>query len=122
MPDILEYYLQISLNYGLIVVCTLHCGRTTSVLRANSGKELQHIFVSPKSFQIWAIYALQNLAYPPKHSGYTPKVPKSSLNILTSPEKDEKAVEMHSLNLHFQSFSGLFLLYSPLNPTSYDIS
>jgi hypothetical protein len=122
MPDILEFYLQISLNYGLIAVCTHHCNRTSSVLHAVSGKVLHHHLVFPKSPLIQANCTLQNWACRKKNFQYTPEVPKSHSNILTSPKKAEEAGIKHSLNLHFQAFSGLFLLYSPLNPTAHGIS
>jgi len=122
MPDILEYYLPISLRNGLIAVCPLQCSRTSSVFRAISGKELQHLLNFPKSLHLQARYTLQNRVCPQKHSQYTNEALKSNLNILKSLEKDEKAVAKHSLSLHFQAFSGLFMLYSPLNPSVYDLS
>jgi hypothetical protein len=122
MPDILESYLQISLNYGLIAVCTLHCNRTSSVLHAISGKVLQHHLVFSKSPLIPANCTLQHWVYRKKNFQYTPEVPKSHSNILTSPKKAEEAGKKHSLNLDFQAFLGLFLLYSLLNPISHGIS
>ncbi|WP_291861587.1 hypothetical protein [Marinilabilia sp.] len=122
MPDILKFYVPISLSNGLIAVCTLQCNRTFSVFPAISGKVLQHLLIFPKSLHKQARYTLQNRVYPQKHSHYTPEVAKSNSNILKSPEKDKKAVAKHSPNLHFQSFSGLFALYSPLNSSEYDFS
>jgi hypothetical protein len=122
MPDILKFYLQISLSNGLIAVCTLQCNRTNSVFGAISGKVLQNILVFPKSLLIQANYTLKNRVCPQKHSRYPPEVAKSISIIFKSPEKEEKADGKHSLNLHFQSFSGLFILYSPLNPSVYDLS
>jgi hypothetical protein len=122
MPDILKIYLQISLSNGLIAVCSLQCNRTNSVFPAISGKVSQFILNFPNSLHKQARYTLQNRVYPQKHSHYTPEVAKSNSNILKSPEKDEKAVAKHSPSLHFQAFSGLFMLYSPLNSSEYDFS
>jgi predicted DNA-binding transcriptional regulator len=115
MPNILEYYLQISLSDGLIAVCTLHCSRTFSVFCANSGKVIQSILSFFKSGIIQANYTLQNWVHYQKQSQQSPEVPKSLSNIIKSPKKEEKAVEKHSLHLHFQAFSGFFLLCSILN-------
>ncbi|MFW5781380.1 MAG: hypothetical protein ACOCXD_02310 [Bacteroidota bacterium] len=122
MPDILKYYLPISLRNGLIAVWTLQCNRASSVFLAISGKAIQYLLIFPKSLPIQARYTFQNRVCPQKHSYYTPEVVKSISNILRSPEKDEKAVTKHSLSLHFQAFSGLFILYSPLNSSEYELS
>lgn len=121
MPNILDYYLQASPIPGLFVVCILRFFRTLSVFSANSGKVTQNIIIFRKSRIIQAGYTLQNRVYPQKHLNYLPKAPKSISNILKSPEKEEKAVSKHLTNLHFQTFSGLFALYSPLNPNAYDL-
>ncbi|RCW28790.1 hypothetical protein DFO77_13627 [Marinilabilia salmonicolor] len=122
MPDILKFYLPISLRNGLIAVCTLQCNRTFSVFRTISGKVFQYILFFLKSFGNKPRYTLQNRVCPLKHSHYPPEVAKSISNNLKSPEKDEKAVAKHSLSLHFQAFSGLFMLYFPLNSSVYDFS
>ncbi|RCW39061.1 hypothetical protein DFO77_102216 [Marinilabilia salmonicolor] len=115
MPDILKFYLPTSPRNRLIVVCTHQCNRTSSVFRANSGKVLQYILFFPKSLLKQARYTLQNRVCPQKHSQYTPEVLKSNSIIPKSPEKEEKAVAKHSLNLQFQTFSGLVALYLRLN-------
>lgn len=122
MPDILKFHLPKSLSNGLIAVCTLQCNRTSSVFRAISGKVLQYILIFPKSLHKQARYTLQDWVCPQKHSQYTSEVAKSISNIPKSPEKEEKAVTKHSLSLQFQVFSGLFALYSLLNPSVYDLS
>ena len=71
---------------------------------------------------IQANYALQNWIYSQKQSSYTLEVLKSIIKILKSLEKEEKAVVKHTLHMLFQAFSGLFLLYSILNLSVYDIS
>ena len=115
MPDILKFYLPISLSNGLIAVYTLQCNRTFSVFRAISGKALRYGIFFPKSGHYKARYTLQNRVCPQKHSQYTPEVLKSNSIIPKSPEKEEKAVAKHSLNLQFQTFSGLVALYLRLN-------
>ena len=122
MPDILKCYQPIGLNNGLIAICPLQCNRTFSVFPAISGKVLQHLLIFPKSLHKQARYTLQNRVCPQKHLQYTPEALKSILNILKSPEKDEKAVTKHLLSLYFYAFSGLFMLYSPLNSSVYELS
>lgn len=121
MPNILDYYLQASPIPGLFVVCIHHFHRTLSVFRANSGKVHQSISIFHQSRIIQAGYTLQNWVYAQKHFNYPVEAPKSISNILKSPEKEEKAVAKHLASLHFQAFSGLFALYSPLNPNAYDL-
>lgn len=121
MPNILDYYLQVSPIPGLFVVCIHHFHRTLSVFSANSGKVIQSISVFRQSRIIQAGYTLQNWVYPQKHLNYSLEAPKSILNILRSPEKEEKAVSKHLTSLHLQAFSGLLALYSPLNPNAYDL-
>lgn len=121
MPNILDYYLQASPIPGLFVVCIRHFHRTLSVFSANSGKVHQSISIFQQSRIIPAGYTLQNWVYPQKHLNYPLEIPKSISNILKSPEKEEKAVSKHLTSLHFQAFSGLFALYSPINPNAYDL-
>jgi hypothetical protein len=121
MPHILDYCLQASPISGLLVVCIHQSHRTLSIFSANSGKVHQSISIFRQSRIIQAGYTLQNRVCPKKHLNYPVEAPKSISNILKSPEKEEKAVSKHLTNLHFQAFSGLFALYSPLNPTSYDL-
>jgi hypothetical protein len=122
MPDILKFYQPISLNNRLIAVCTLQYNRTSSVFRAITGKVPQYILNFPKSLRIQGRYTLQNRVCPQKHLQYTPEVVKSNSNIPKSPEKDGKAVAKHLRSLHFHTFSGLIMLYSPLNSSVYDFS
>lgn len=121
MPNILDYYLQASPIPGLFVVCIPQFYRTLSVLSANSGKVTQSTSIFWQSRIIQADYTLQNWVCPKKHLNYSLEAPKSISNILKSPEKEEKAVSKHLASLHFQAFSGLFALYSPLNPNAYDL-
>lgn len=121
MPYILDYYLLSSPIPGLFVVCIPQFYRTRSVFSANSGKVHQSISIFRQSRIIQAGYTLQNRFCPKKHLNYPVEAPKSISNILKSPEKEEKAVSKHLTSLHFRAFSGLFALYSPLNPTSYDL-
>jgi hypothetical protein len=122
MPNILEYYLQISLSDGLIAVCTHLCNRTFSVFRAISGKVIQSVLFFLKACVVWSIYTLQNWICTKKHLQHTAEVPKSISFIIKSPKKQGKAVTKHLLHLHFHAFSGLFLLYSSLNPMAHGIS
>ncbi len=121
MPNILDYYLQVSPIPGLFVVCIPHFDRTLSVLSANSGKVIQSISIFQQSRIIQAGYTRQNRVCPKKQLNYPLELPKSISNILKSPKKEEKAVSKHLTSLLFQDFSGLFALYSPLNPTRYDL-
>jgi hypothetical protein len=121
MPNILNYYLQASPMPGLFVVCIHHFHRTLSVFNANSGKVNQSITIFLQSRIIQAGYTLQNWVCLKKHLNYSLEVRKSISNILKSPEKEEKAVSKHLTSLHFQAFSGLLALYSPLNPNAYDL-
>lgn len=121
MPYILDYYLQASPILGLFVVCIPHFHRTLSVFSTNFGKVHQSNSIFRQSRIIQAGYTLQNWVCPKKYLDYPLKVPKSISNILKSPEKEEKAVSKHLTSLHFHAFSGLFALYSPLNPTAYDL-
>lgn len=121
MPYILDYYLQASPILGLFDVCIPQFHRTLSVFIANSGKVHQSISIFRQSRIIQAGYSLKNWVYPQKHLNYPLEAPKSISNILKCPEKEEKAVSKHLTCLHFQAFSGLFALYSPLNPTRYDL-
>jgi hypothetical protein len=108
MPNLLKYYLQISLKFGFIVAYISHFNLIFSVFCASSDKVIQSILVFSKSSIILANYTLQILVYSQKQSSYTPEVQKSNLKILKSPEKEEKAVVKHLLHLHFYTFSGLF--------------
>lgn len=122
MPNILKYYLQISLSAGLIPNCTHLCYRRFSVNRAISGKAIQSILVFLKISIIQSNCTIQNLLNLQKHSIYTQEVLKSISNIIKSPKKEEKAVIKHLWQLYFSAFSGLFLLYSFHNSSIYDIS
>ena len=122
MPNILDYYLQASPIPGLFVVCIPRLHRTLSVFSANSGKVIQSISIFQQSRIIQAGYTLEPKVYPKKHLNHPLEALESISNILKSPEKEEKAVSKHLTSLHFQAFSGLFALYSPLNPTAYDLS
>ncbi len=122
MPYILNCFLQASPIPGLFVVCIPQFHQTLSVFSANSGKIIQNILCFLKSRTIQARYTLQNWVYPKKHLNYTLEVLKSTSIILKSPKKEEKALSKHLIELHFQAFSWLFLLYSLLNPNVYDLS
>lgn len=87
MPNILEYYLQISQTYGLIAVCTLLTKRITSVFCAISGKVIQSTLFFPQSGLIQSNYTLQNRGCAQKLFQYTQQVLKRPLRILKSPKK-----------------------------------
>ena len=121
MPNAVQYYLQISLAFRLIVVCTLHFSRIISFAVAILGKAVKSILFFLQSSLIQSRYTLQNWMSSQKLLQYSQEVLKSISNNLKSPQKDEKALPKHSLRLHFRAFSGLFQLYLPLNLNLYDI-
>lgn len=121
MPNTVQYYLQISLTSGLIVICTLHFSRLISFAAAILGKAVKSILFFLQSSLIQSRYTLQNWMSSQKLLQYSQEVLKSISNNLKSPQKDEKALPKHSLRLHFRAFSGLFQLYLPLNLNLYDI-
>jgi len=73
MPNIHEYYQQISLSNGLSTVCTHLCNRTFSVFRAISGKVIQCILVFLKNGIIQANYTRQNGVHPQAFAIYEGK-------------------------------------------------
>src|SRR5690554_6037492 len=96
MPNILNYYLQVSPIPGLFIVCIRHFHRTLSVFSAISGKIHQSISIFRQSNIIQAGYTLQNWVCPKKHLNYSLEAPISISNILKSPEKEEKAVSKYN--------------------------
>lgn len=114
MPNTLEYPLHLSLNYGLIIVCTHLCNRIFSVFCANSGKVIQRILVFLKSGIIQTNYTLQKSTYPQKHVRYSNKVLKSSLHITKSIQEQAKAALKYSPSLLFTMISELFRAVSLL--------
>ncbi|HTO35335.1 MAG TPA: hypothetical protein VLZ72_03795 [Flavobacterium sp.] len=121
MPNTVQYYLQVSLTLGLIVICTLHFSRTISFAAAILGKAVKSIQFFLQSSLIQSKYSVQNWMCSNKLLQYSQEALKSISNNLKSPQKDEKALPKLLQRLHFRAFSRLFTLYLPLNLNLYDI-
>jgi hypothetical protein len=108
MPQLLNYYLQISLSNRLIAYCTLLFLKTYSNLPSILGKAPKNIVFFSPSTQNLLKYTLQ--AYYQKHSIYS-QVLKSSLNFQKSTQKHLKALAKHPLHLLFSILTELFLAF-----------
>ena len=75
----------------------------------------------PASIQKQFKYCLQKRAYSKKHSKYCLKALKSSLNMLKSSQKFEKAFVKHSINLLLSTFILLLRLIFYQSPQSHSI-
>jgi hypothetical protein len=111
MPQILKYYLQISLYYGLFAQSTLQFGKIPQKIHSVFGKVPVFTSFFYKSSQIHSKSTLQNSEYLKKYSTYTLKALKSTLNIQKSSKKQLKARGKLSFYVLFPLLTGLFLIF-----------
>lgn len=111
MPKISKYPLRISLYNGLNASYTLLFLNAYLNLLSIFGKELWYVSFYALSTQKLVKYILQNRVYSQKHSIYSSKVLKSTLNIQKSTQKQSKST---LYTCFFQSFLMLFYILQTL--------